>query len=286
MLARKKTEKTVQAGPGNLKMAFGDDVCWLAEGSAFDRASDYKGASVELQGRDYDREGRDLLKVFVAKNGALAQATFTPGRDMSFTSELDNETSGKAWRLADQLVAILDIRQAADLVAAKSAAKVDWGKVEKALTDLDPAYLPKDQLVPLVDALKKFERHQGAGKSFDAALPLAKHKLNKAVRAEAAAASAEVIHGAKSIKAAFAKVAMDNESAVDDMLYKLQPTFEKIDNSLPFLRREFMTAIAADRTARALDNVARNMDSLTGGFRTVFGSFGERAGVSAKELKL
>lgn len=286
MPARKKTEKTVQAGPGNLKMAFGDDVRWIAEGSSFDRVSNYKDASVELQGNDYDPEGRDLLKVFVAKNGTLAQATFTPGRDMSFTHELDNETSGKAWKLADQLVAILDIRQAADLVAEKSAAKVDWGKVEKALTDLDPAYLPKDQLVPLVDALKKFERHQGAGKSFDAALPLAKHKLNKAVRAEAAAASADVIQGAKSIKAAFAKVAMSDANAVDEMLYKLTPTFEKIDNSLPFLRREFLTAIAADRTARALNNVAHNMGSLTGGFETVFGSFGERVGASAKGLKL
>jgi hypothetical protein len=205
---------------------------------------------------------------------------------MSFTHELDNETNGKAWKLADQLVAILDIRQAADLVAAKQATKVDWGKVEKALTDLDAVYLPKDQLVPLVDALKKFERHQGAGKSFDAALPLAKHKLNKAVRAEAAAASAEVIKGAKSIKAAFAKVAIGNESAVDDMLSRLQPTFETIDKNLPFLRREFLTAIAADRTARALDNAAHNLDTLPGEFKVMFAEFGERFGASAKELKL
>lgn len=282
MPARKKT---AQPASDNLKMVFGKDVRWLAEGSAFERVSNYKDASVELQGNDYDSEGRDLLKVFVAKNGTLAQATITPGRDMSFTRDLDNETSDKAWRLADQLVAILDIRQAADQVAAKQAAKVDWGKVEKALTDLDPAYLPKDQLVPLFDAFKKFEPHNGAGKSFDAALPLAKHKLNKVIRAEAAAVSADVIQGGKSIKAAFKKVAMDDASAVDGMLYKLQPTFEKIDNSLPFLRREFMTAIAADRTARALNSVAQDIGSLTGGFETVFSSFGERTGTAARELK-
>lgn len=284
MPARKKT---AQLHSDNLKMVFGDDVRWLAEGPAFDRMSNYKGgATVELQG-DYARDdGRAVAIVLVAKNGQQAQATFKPGRDIMFSHEMDNETSDKAWHLADQLVAILDIRQAADLVAAKRAGKVDWSKVEKALTDLDPAYLPKDQLVPLFDALRKFERHDGAGKSFDAALPLAKHKLNKAVRAEAAAASTAVIEGAKSIKTAFKKVAMGDESAVDDMLYKLQPTFEMIDKSLPFLRREFLSAIAADRTARALSNVAHDMDSLTDGFKTVFGSFGDRAGASAKELKL
>jgi len=258
----------------DLKMVFGKDVHWLAEGPSYDRVSDHKGASVELQG-DYDREdGLSRALVFVAKNGTLAQATFKPGRDIMFSHEMDNETSDKAWKLADQLVAILDIRKAVELVAGKKSAQIDLKALRSAVDDLDPAYIPRDQLISLHDDLARL----------GARVAPARAAVLKVIRAQSDEAARELVKSALHIRGEFAKVAKGDDSAVDDMLDGLTKTFEKIDGDLPFLRREFLNQAAAGKTTKALGQVAQAMDSLTGGFKTVFGSFGDRVKAQARTL--
>ena len=257
----------------DLNMAFGKDVHWGADGPAYDRVSDYKGgASVELQG-DYDREdGLSRALVFVAKNGTLAQATFKPGRDIMFSHEMDNETSDKAWKLADQLVAILDIRKAAELVAGKKSAQIDLKALRSAVTDLDPAFIPKDQLISLHDDLASLGARAGA----------AKESVLKAIRIQAEAASRALVQGARHIKQEFGKVSMSDGRAVDDMLDGLRHTIGQIGSSLSFLRRDFLQHASADRTAKALGQVSTAMNGLPDDFKETFDSFGQRVTTQAR----
>ncbi len=191
-----------------------------------------------------------------------------------FSHEMDNETSDKAWKLADQMVAILNIRKAAELAAGKKSKQIDLNALRSAVAYLDPTFIPKEQLIALHDDFARL----------GARVAPAQAAVLKAIRAQSANAARELVKSAGHIRDEFAKVAQDDDSAVDDMLYGLTKTFEKIDGDLPFLRREFLTQAAAGKTTKALGQVAQAMDSLTGGVKTVFGSFGDRVKAQARTL--
>jgi hypothetical protein len=255
----------------DLKMVFGDDVRWLADGPAFDRLHDYKGASVELQG-DYDREDGRARAIILVSKGGLAQATFKPGRDIMFSHEMDNETSDMAWKLAGQLVAILDIRVAAALAKDRKYAQIDKTALLAAVQEIDPAYIPKDQLIALHDDLAKLGP-RGAE---------ADQLVLKIIHAEAEKAARETVKSARAIGAEFKKVAIADESAADDALDRLSPQTTQVGDSLPFLRREFLTAASGERTGKALALVAATLDGLTGGNKAAWNSFTERVKAQAQ----
>jgi hypothetical protein len=268
MTAKGKKSAT---GLTDLTMSFGDDVHWGADGPAFDRSSDHKGASVELQG-DYDSEdGRARAIIFVAKGG-LAQATFKPGRDINFSHEMDGETQDKAWKLADQLVAILDIRAAAMLAKDGKSARIDKTALLAAVQDIDPAYIPKDQLIALHDDLAALGSRGAAAKEI----------VLKAISVEAENAARETVKSARAISAEFKKVAIADESAADDALDRLSPQIGQVDAALPFLRREFLTAASAERTGKALSLMSATLGGLTGGNKAAWSSFTDKVKAQAQ----